>query len=149
MSVKPIGEITSFQHLCDGYLCGHIQHIRHIHSRQPLGVVPDLETVRKEHFAEARQHRLSVTAHLIGAEPATRLALAGGIANLRREIADDQNGGVSCFLELSELPKHYGPAKCHSRRGWVHPQLDPQRPALCQTAFEVALGKHGIRSPEQ
>jgi len=65
--------------------------------------------------------------------------LASGVADHRREIANEENRGVSEVLEVFQLAKDHGVAQMNIRRGWVHAQIDAKRLSGLRRLFELRL----------
>ena len=81
-----------------------------------------------------------VLVDLVLRQPRPGRRLAGGVADLRGEVADDEHRGVAELLELTELAQHDGEAEVDVGRGGVDPELGPERPAGPELAAEVGLG---------
>ena len=79
-----------------------------------------------------------VGGHLLLGELHPRGALAGGITNPRREIADDQYRRVARVLEGPQFAEEDAVAQMDVAAGGVDAQLYPQRPA-----FFFGLGQPG------
>ena len=54
------------------------------------------------------------------------LIAAGGIANAGCVVADDQDRLMAPFLKLPDHAQGDGMTEGDVRRGWIHPELDPQ-----------------------
>ena len=99
-----LGEVVLGQHLTDGASAEQGDHRRQVHALQPLGVVTDLQTRESQNPAAPfpwlvlpllAQVGGGVGAHLLLGELHPRGALAGGVADPRREITDDQHRRMS------------------------------------------------------
>ena len=66
-----------------------------------------------------------------------RFGLTGGIADHRREIADEKNRRVAQVLKMFELSQNDGVAQVQVGRGRVHAQLHAQRLAGLVRGFEL------------
>ncbi len=98
---EPVGKITPLQHLGNRHLGRHVQNIVHVECAEPLGVVADLQPLRQQDPAEAVQHRLRMSAHLVGGQPPARLVLPRGVTNLCGEVTHDQDRRVAEILKTS------------------------------------------------
>src|SRR5690606_23145149 len=74
---------------------------------------------------------------LVVGERRARLALARGVADGRREVADDEDGAVAEVLELPELPEHDGVAEVEVRPRGVDAELDRERAARLGRALQL------------
>ena len=78
--------------------------------------------------------------HVLLGEARAGGRLAGGVAHLGREVADDQHRGVAQLLELAELAQHHGEAEVDVGGSRIDAQLRAQGTAGFELAAEVGLG---------
>ena len=81
---------------------------------------------------------------------ARRIA-AAGIADLRREVANQENHGVPQILKLTHLVQHHGMAEMNVRRRGVQAELDAKGgaggPAAGQFAGKFRRDEQFIATP--
>ncbi len=80
-----------------------------------------------EDFVDLLEIGFGVGVHLLARQRRARFGLAGGIADHRGEIADQENRGVAHFLKMFQLAQHDGVAEVQIRRGGIDAELDAQR----------------------
>ena len=135
-----LGEVVLGQHLAHGAGAEQADHRRQVHALQPLGVVSHLQAAGGFEIEQRRLLRLvlpqlaqiggGVGGHLLLGELHPRGALAGGVADPRREIADDQHRRVARVLEGPQFAEQDAVAQVDVAAGGVDAQLHPQRPAF-------------------
>ena len=98
-----------------------------MHERpEPCRVVMQFGLGRVQNLERLLFVRFGVRLHFGRGQGRPRRVPARRIADHRREIADDEHGGVSQILELAELCQDDGMTEVQIRGGRVHSQLDAQ-----------------------
>ena len=130
-------EILAFEHARQAIVRAQANHVVPGEFSEPLGVVADLGIFPAQNFVHLFEIRLRVGVHLLARQGRARLGLAGGIADHRREIADQKNRRVAQVLKMFQLAQHDGVAQVQVGRGRVHAQLHAQRLAGLARSFEL------------
>ncbi len=111
--------------------------------REPRRVEVDTRARHVDHLAELRAVRVRVRANLVPGERLASLRAAGRIADHAGEVADDHDDLVAQILKVPELPQDDRMTQVKVGRGWIEPQLDPQRRAGASRSLEL-LGELGL-----
>ncbi len=93
---------------------------------EPFAVVAHLGALPVEDLVNLIEVGFRVGAHLLARERRTRFGLARGVANHRREIANEKNSGVAFLLEVLELAQHDRMAEVQIRRGGIDAEFHAQ-----------------------
>ena len=110
---------------------------------EPLGVVADLGLVGVEDLEDLLLVGLGVGGDLLARERLAGDVLAGGVADHRGEVADEEDDRVAELLEVPQLAHQHGVAEVQVGRGGVEAGLDAQRLAggegVLQTRAQASL----------
>ena len=88
--------------------------------------MPDFNAIHVEDLGELAHVVGLVRLDLLDRQHGSRLGLAGGVADPRGEVADDQHRQVPCVLEGAELREDNRPPERHAAGGGINTELDPQ-----------------------
>ena len=106
---------------------------------QPLGVVADDRALAVEDLEGLLGVGAAVRLDLLEREHRAGAVLVAGVADERREAADEQDRLVAELLELAQLAHGDGVAERQVGRRGVDAEVDAQRPALGQALAQLAL----------
>ena len=120
-------EILALEHAGQAILGAETDHFVAGEFAEPFAVVADLGALAIQNLVDLFEIGFGVGAHLFAGERRARFGLAGGIADHRGEIADEEDGGVALILEVFELAQHYGVAQVQIGRGGIDAEFDAQR----------------------
>ena len=101
---------------------------------EPLRVAPQLGRVRVEDAERLVDVGLRVLVDLLARERRARRVAARGVADERREVADDEHDGVPEVLELAQLAQRHGVAEVQVGGGRVDAELHAERPPARELA---------------
>ncbi len=105
----------------------------------PFAVESHLGSIGIENPKRLRAIGLSVLRDLFASKRLAGLGPSGRIANHRGEVADQKNHGMAGVLEIAQLLEGQAMAEMQIRRGRIHAELDPERPA--ERNFRGHLGR--------
>ena len=89
---EALGEVVALEHPGHRVLRRQPEDVLHPHRSEPLGVVPDLRAVAVQDPPELTEEALAVRPDHGRLQARPRLGLARRVADLRREVADDEDG---------------------------------------------------------
>ena len=128
------------QHLAHGAGAQQSDHRRKVHALQPLAVVANLKPSRGLEIEQRRglglvlpklsQISRCIDGHIVFAQLNPRRALAGGITNPSREVANDQHRCVSSVLKGPQFAKQDAVPEVNVAARGIDAQLHPQRTPL-------------------
>ena len=136
---EALREIVPLQHPRDRVRRGQADHPGGAQRLAPLGVVADLGPRGIEHLRRLRVIRLGIGADLLARERRPRRVAPRGVADHRREVADQEDHVVAEVLHPAHLVEHDGVADVDVGRGRIESQLDPQRLAARELGGELGL----------
>jgi len=120
-------KVVTLEHARQRVLRGQVDHAARAERVAPLAVVADLGLRRVEHEAGLAVVGLGVGFDLLARERRARRVAAGGVADHRREVADEKDHGMPKVLQLAHLVQHHRVADMDVRRRGVEAELDAQR----------------------
>ena len=104
---------------------------------EPLGVVADLGLFGVEDLEDLLLVGFGVGVDLFAGERLAGDVLAGGVADERGGVADEEDDGVAELLEVAQLADEHRVAEVEVGRGGVEAGLDAQRDAGVAGLFEA------------
>ena len=120
------GKVVALHDARDGHLAAESEPVGGVHLAEPLGVEADLGLLYVEDFAELLFDGLDVLEDFFLGELLARLALSAGVADHRREVADDEDGLVPEALEVAKFAQNDCPAERHVARRGIDAEFDAQ-----------------------
>jgi len=125
--LEALAEIVALHHSRHGVLGRQLDHSARAEWVAPFGVVANLGLGGVQHQAGLAVVGLGVGFDLLAGERRARAVAAGRIPDGGREVADQEDHGVTKILELAHFVQHHRVADMDVRRGRVQAQLDSQR----------------------
>src|SRR3990167_1366978 len=119
-------EIITLKHPCNGVLRSQANEICRPHLVHPGGVEGNFSFRRIKNLEHLGLVGLRVLQHLLASQRWTRSALAAGITDHSREVANQENHLMPQLLELTQLINKHGVPKVQIRRSRIKPGLDTQ-----------------------
>ncbi len=138
--LEAVAELLALEHLREGDLGGEIDHAGIAELVEPLRVVADLGLVAVEDAEDLVLVGGGVLHDLFAGEGLAGLRLAGGVADERGGVADEEDDGVAELLEVAQLAHEDGVAEVQVGRGGVEAGLDAEGLAGGQRLLD-ALGE--------
>lgn len=89
------------------------------------------------------QYVLGVSVYLCCGESLPLRVPVRWVTNLGSEVTDDENGGVSHLLELTQFAEDDRPAEGYRRSRRIETEFDPQRPAQIELGLEL-ITRHDL-----
>jgi hypothetical protein len=117
----------ALEHLRDGELRHELDHVVVVQLVEPLGVVADLGLFGIEDLENLLLVGLGVGGDLLGRQRLARDVAAGGVADERGRVADEEDDRVAELLEVAQLADEHGVAEVQIGRGGIEAGLDAQR----------------------
>ena len=96
-----LGEILAGGDLREGHVTGQVEDVEERPGREPVAVVVDLGPVEVDDPADLAEVVLGDWSTWSFGELGTGLVAAGGVADQRGVVADDDDGRVTQVLELA------------------------------------------------
>jgi hypothetical protein len=127
--LEALVEFIALEHLRDGELRSEADDAFEIKLVEPLGVEADLRLVAVEDAEDLVGVGLGVLVDLLAGERLAGDGAAGGVADQRREVADEEDDLVAEVLKVLELAHEHGVPEMEVRRGGVKASLDAERTA--------------------
>ena len=137
--VEARAEVFAFEHAREAIVAAEAHDVIARHFAEPFAVVADFGFFAVEDFVDLREIGLRVGVHLLASERRARFGLAGGIADHRGEIADQENGGVAQILKMLQLAQHDGVAEMNIGRRGIHAEIRAQRLTGFRGLLELCL----------
>ena len=113
---ESIMEVLAFEHTSDAIFGSQPNDVVTRELIEPLAVVTNFSFCRIENLEYLFEIGLGVGLNLFAGKWRPRFALAGGIANHRREITNQKHGQMSHILEMFEFADHHGMTEVNVRR---------------------------------
>src|SRR5207237_8930928 len=108
-----------------------------VHLAEPLAVVADLGLVAVENFENLLKVSFRIGLDLLARKRRARFRYARGVANHRREIANQENGGVAQVLKMLQFAHHHGVPEMKIRSRGIHAEINTQRPTRLARRYEL------------
>ena len=147
-----LGEVIAREHLRHGHAAAELEGVEERHLAEPLAVAADLGLLGVEDLEGLLEVGLGVLLDLLLGEDGARLGLAGGVADARGVVADDEDGLVAELLELAELVEDDHVAEGQVGSGRVDAELHAQGLAGFEALEDLRLtdeflgaGFHGLQ----
>ncbi len=140
-ALAPQGEVVALEELADGEVGGDLDQLLEVELAQPFGVVADDRAVAVEDAEGLLGVGAGVLLDLLEREHGAGAVLVAGVADERREAADEQYRLVAEVLELAQLAHGDGVAEGEVGRRGVDAEIDAKGTALSQPLAQLAL--HG------
>ena len=131
-----VGEIFACGDLTQGHLAGELENLQEAPPREPVAVVVDLSLVEIDQTPDLVEIIAGVGRDLVFGQLGAGLIAAGGIADQRGVVADDDHGGVAQVLELAELAQGDSVPEVHIDAGGVDTVLDAHGAFLADGSLE-------------
>ena len=93
-----------------------------------------------EDRADLGEVGLGVRVDLLASQARARRRLARRVADHRREVADDEHGGVAEILEQPQPPQHHREPEVNVGRRRVDAELHPQRRTPLELRTQLGFG---------
>ena len=106
---------------------------------KPFVVIANFGFALVENFENLLQVRFRVLVDLLAIQRRSRLRLPSGVADHRRKIANQKNGGVAHILKRLQFSQHHGVAQMNIRGSRIHSQIHPQRFSGLERLLELGL----------
>ena len=130
-------KVFAFEHSRKAVVGAKLHNFRTGKFVEPFAVVADFGFAFVEDFENLVQIRFRIGIDFGAGKRRTRFRAAGGIANHRREIADEKYGGVAHVLKMLQLAQHHGVAKMNVRSGGIDAEINAQGNAGLERFFEA------------
>ena len=124
--LESLPEFLALEHLLRGEARREVDHVLQPEPPEPLGLEDDARSLARHDEVELLDVGLGVPHDLVVRHRRSRLILVGGIADLRRPVADDQHDLVTPLSELSHLAQRDGMAQMQVRMRRVEALFDTQ-----------------------
>ena len=135
LGIESLVEIVPLEDLAHGVAGSKFDDIGKRHRIQPRGIIHHFELLSIEYFAHLLDVRGGVSFHIFFREHGPRFLTAGGIANHRCEIADDERGLMAHILNAREAYATPRRGRCEDRGLRICAKLDDERLARRTRAF--------------
>ena len=122
-------EILALEHLLEGHAGVEFHDLLKGHHLEPFAIEDGARAAGIEDFESLRLEAFGVAHDLVVRKLRARFRAAGGVADHRGEVADDEDGLVAEILKLPELLQRDGEAEVNVRRGGIDAELDIERAA--------------------
>ena len=120
-------KIFAFEHAGEAIVGAEADNVDRVHFVEPFAVVADFGFFAVEDFEDLLEIGFRVGVDLLAGQRRARFGNAGGIADHRGEIADQEDRGVAHVLKMFQLAQHHGVAEMKIGRGGVDAEIDAQR----------------------
>ena len=134
--LEALVELVALEHLRDGEVGGEADHALEAELVEPLGVEADLGLVAVEDAEDLVGVGFRVFVDLLAGQRLAGDVAAGGIADERGEVADEEDDLVAEILEVLELAHEHGVAEVQVGRGGIESGLDAERHAGLARFFQ-------------
>src|SRR5262249_12716024 len=113
---------------------------------RPLGVEEDLGAIGIENLEDLILVGLRVVQDLLARKRRARFFLSARVPHHAPKIADQELNVMTQILKLPQLIDDHGVTEVEIRRGWVHPELDPQMAAGFELLPQLRLNDQLVAS---
>src|SRR5947207_5848600 len=137
--VQPRMKIFALQHASHPIVRTQADNIFGGHFAEPFAVVADFRFFLVEDFVDLRKIGFGIGVNLLARQRRAGFRYARGVANHRRNIANQKNGGVAKVLKMLELAQNHGVAQVKIWGRGIHAQIGAQRLAGFQGVFEFGF----------
>jgi len=137
-ALEALGEIVTLHHARHRVARGQLDDAARAQGIAPFGVVADFGTRRIQHQAGLGVVGLGVGLDLLARQRRAGIVAAAGVADHRREVADEKNDVVAQVLQLAHFVQHHGMPQVDVGRRGIQSQLDTQRHASGAAARQLA-----------
>ncbi len=124
--VEALVEVLALKHLGDGELAEELDEVVVGQLVEPLGVEADFGLVAVEDLEDLLLVGGGVVGDLFAGERLAGLRFAGGVADERGGVADEEDDGVAELLEVAQLAHEHGVAQVEVGRCGVEAGLDAE-----------------------
>ena len=139
---EPLCEVVPLEQARDGQRARQPHRLGERQRREPLAVEAELGALRVEHAHDLLPEALGVRVQLVVREHGPLGRAAGGVADARGVVPDDEDDRVACVLPLPQPVEYDRETEMDVGRRRVDPELHTQGPALPELRLEAALRQH-------